>query len=615
MRSELIFTNLRCNQNCTYCTFRRATDDLRAIRPQAIRAEIERAVAAGAREIVFSGGEPTMRADLAALIAHARACGAEQVTLETNATLIDQARAATFKEAGLTLARVNFTATGELLDRITRDPGGHLRTEAGLRALSAADVPIELVVVAVRSTVDTLGDLPSHVFQILGPAHSLRGFMIRVPVDSPDPSELLPYEAIVPALRELEKAARAAGVMVKLAPDHTIPPCVFPQTLHIAHLFSLTPGTRRRDSHQQLEICAKCEVNDRCSGIPTVYLDRFGAPSQMEPITEDRVRRRLSLISSVEEQIRRELVQPNRYTSPRTGAVIEEALIRINFHCNQSCRFCFVSTHLPAASDEEVRRSIIEAGKAGKQITLTGGEPTLNPRLVEYVELAKVHSHHPVAVQSNAVRLADPELTRRLVEAGMISIQVSLHATEAELSDAITGAPGTFEKTVAGIDNLQAYESIKTVVNFVITQQNYLNLVPFVRFVASRWPRVFLNFSFVAASSDVVPKEKALVPRYSDVLPQIFAAMEEARRLNLDYGGFESMCGIPLCLVPTEERWFLMHDIPAGYDGGEFIKPPVCESCSLVRKCYGLRRGYYDLYGADELQAVLDDPLQKAAVK
>ena len=93
MRSEQVQTNLRCNQNCRVCVARRATDDLAWVHAGAVEARICAAVGAGAREVVLGGGEPTLRRDLAALVANARRLGAEQVALATNATLLDPERA------------------------------------------------------------------------------------------------------------------------------------------------------------------------------------------------------------------------------------------------------------------------------------------------------------------------------------------------------------------------------------------------------------------------------------------------------------------------------------------------------------------------------------------
>jgi uncharacterized radical SAM superfamily Fe-S cluster-containing enzyme len=252
-----------------------------------------------------------------------------------------------------------------------------------------------------------------------------------------------------------------------------------------------------------------------------------------------------------------------------------------------------------------VRSAIVDGAKAGKRIMLSGGEPTLNANLVEYVRLAKGHSRHPVGVQSNAIKMADARLVEALVEAGMEEAFISLHGSVAEISDAITEAPGTFEKSVIGIDHLYRFKQVFLLLNFVIHERNVHDLVPYIRLVATRWPGTYVNISFVAASSDVVPKDRDMIPRYADVLPHLAAAVAEAKERSLPIGGFESMCGIPLCLVPAEiSHYFDLADIPEGFDGGEFVKTSACMQCDLRNKCYGLRRGYLELHGDSELRPV-----------
>ena len=599
MRSELVFTNLTCNQACTYCTVRRPTEDRSFIVRSAVEKRIDQAINSGVSEITLSGGEPTMRNDLDALISYAKR-NASSVVLETNGTLIDNERALRLAHAGLSLARINLSGWGTALDNITQDEGGFERTLVGINALLAAKIPIEFSVVITRSTRGIAGALPEKLAEHFQDLSLIKSITVRVPVESVATHELVTYTEAAQTLVAMEQASKRVGIVLKIAPDSGPPPCVFPNVSRVAHLYSLTPGARGRPNHDRIEQCTDCQLSDRCSGLARPYLQRFGPPP-CTAIREDRVRRRLSLVTTTEEQIRREFIQENHFSDRITGNPIEEHLIRVNFHCNQACRFCFVSTHLPPAGDSAVQKAIIDAAKAGKQVTLTGGEPTLNANLVEYVKLAKQHSSLPIALQTNAIRLADSTLTEALVEAGLSWVQVSLHGSYAELCDAITEAPGTFEKQVVGIDNLHQHKAVYLAINFVITQRNYDNLVPFVKLCASRWPRAFVNISFVGATSDVVPREKALVPKYSDVLPHLLAAIHLAHELNIDIGGFESMCGIPLCLVPASDRYSVIPDIPPGYDGGEFLHPAACTQCDLRKKCYGIRRGYFELYGADEL--------------
>src|SRR4051812_8537486 len=115
MRSDRVFTNYTCNQHCRYCTSRSASDDRDFVAPIAVNARVEAALRRGAQEIVFTGGEPTLRNDLPILVGYARARGAKSIVVETNATLIDAARAKALKRMGLAIARVNLAGWGEAL--------------------------------------------------------------------------------------------------------------------------------------------------------------------------------------------------------------------------------------------------------------------------------------------------------------------------------------------------------------------------------------------------------------------------------------------------------------------------------------------------------------------
>lgn len=606
MRTESIPTNLTCNQNCTYCTSRRPADDPELTRGTALQARLARAAAAGAREVVLTGGEPSLRRDLAGLIASARRLGLE-VTLETNATLVDRRRAERWRQAGLGRARVNLAGGDARLDAVTRDPGGFERTLAGIAALRAADVPVEIAAAVVRSTAPLLPLVPATLHARFGADDGIEGLVLTVPEESPDPGELLAYDAAAAVVAAVDAAAQPLRLPVRVDALSGPPPCVFPPRAASARLLhALSPGGARRPGHRRLDACAACLVADRCPGISETYLAHFPIPA-VRPIADERSRRRLSVISTVREQIGRELVSDNRRQKPGQPPE-EERIVRVNFQCNQACRFCFVSTHLPAAADRAIREAIVDAGRRRARITISGGEPTLNPKLIDYLRLARQHSHGPVELQSNATRFADPALARAVVEAGVDEVFVSLHGSTAEISDAITEAPGTFVKTVAGLDVLARLD-VGLGLNFVMCERNYRDLPAYVRFVHGRWPRAMLSISFVAPSSDVVPMDRDLVPRYGDVLPYLRQALASAAELGLWVSPLDSMCGIPLCLWPSALDDALDRaDIPAGFDGGEFLKTDACRACAAAAKCYGLRRRYAALHGTAELR-----PLPPAA--
>lgn len=599
-----VITNRRCNQACVYCTRRSDRDDLAAIAPKALAASITRAASEGARELRLTGGEPTMRGDLTALVSLARERGFARVALETNATLLDDARAAALAAAGLTAARVNFLGTDPAIDAITRDPGGVGRTVAGVRALLRAGVEVELLVALTRSTAPWLAALPGAALDAFGDVGIARLIEAVVPVESPDPSELLGLDATLAALRALDEACRAVAIPTRLAPGSDPPPCAFPPRRGIAHLYALSPGARRPPTHRPIAACERCVVADRCPGWSAAWLARHGGPT-VHPVTEERARRRLNVVRALPEQIAHELVDVSVWADA-AGAAVRDEIVRINFHCNQSCAFCFVSTHLPPAADAAIEAAIRAAGARGSRVVLSGGEPTLNRRLVDWVRLAAGVSSRPVCLQTNAVRLDDAALCRAVVEAGLGSAMVSLHAATADLSDAITEAPWTFARTLRGLDHLAA-SGVTLVINYVFCEANRGAFGDFVRLVAARWPAATVVFSFVALSTDLVPRDRQLVPRFSEMTPSLTEGIAEARRLGVAIGGFESMCGIPLCVIPGSfDRASLpLLPVPDDLAPGEFVKTDGCRRCRYDAACYGLRRHYAALHGVDELSPVL----------
>jgi molybdenum cofactor biosynthesis enzyme MoaA len=594
----LVVTNRRCNQNCRFCTERSPVDDPASIQRAAVERRVEQARADGADELVLTGGEPTLRRDLASIVASAKRSGMKRVVLETNGTLLEDTTIASLCAAGVDVFRVHVPAWGAALNAITRDDNAATALLRALSGLARMSVAFEVATPVVRSNLADVASIPDGLISALGEASSLRLMRVSVPTHAPEPDELVSFAEAVDAIAAIDAAARRVGLATKLAPGSAPPPCVFPKRTRPTHLWSLTGQVAPRSDRVRVAACDSCLVREHCAGLDAAQIARFGAPS-LEPVAEERARRRLALIATVEEQIAREFRTLDSARDP-SGGFVEEEIIRVNFHCNQACGFCFVSTHLPPPGHATVLAAIEGAVSRGAKVVLSGGEPTLNARLSEYVRLGSRAGTLPLQLQTNAVRLDDDALVRTLVDAGLREAFVSLHAGTADVSDALTGAPGTFDRTLAGIDNL-VRAGVDVTTNYVISEPNAAEFPRYVALVAERWPTSSINVSFVAPSTDVVPRE--LVPRYSAVLPHLAEGLRLAETAGVTVRGFESMCGVPLCLVPEEMRRHLdFADITDGADGGEFVQPTPCEKCSARTRCFGVRRGYAELHGIAELR-------------
>ena len=614
MRTERVFTNETCNQNCWFCNARRPTEDPAFVAKPAVWRRIAEAHSTGARQIVLTGGEPTMRSDLAALVRRASA-GGSHVTLETNAALIDDERARQLAAAGLGTARVQLVAWGaEAADGITRLPGGFEAALRGVRALAAAGVKVEITTPVVRRNLELVAALPREIVAAQLPVDAL---VLITPLSTPNPAECASLTESARAVTAVAEEGRRVGLTVRLDSTTFVPPCVFEKPTRVAHLFALNRGNASRPGHDRVAACATCLVNERCPGLPEGVAARAHVAPQ--PITDDRLRRRLTAVSTVEEQTEREFV--GRDEARGLDRAIPEYTVRVNFHCNQACEFCFVSTHLPAPADAAVRAAIERAGSEGAALVLSGGEPTLNPHLVEYVRLAKRVGVRSVELQTNATRLAGRGLAPALADAGLDQAMVSLHGSTAALSDAITDAPGTFADTVRGIDEL-VKTPIHVRLNFVFCHANREDFPRFIDFVADRWPSMSaasslgtaIVFSFVGSHTDVVPRSRALIPSFTEIMPSLLAGLARGRAVGLRIGGFDSMCGLPLCLVPPDARsQFSTVELDPGAGDGEFVKGAECASCAESQRCFGVRRGYAELYGTAELRPIAGDIAAPAA--
>ncbi len=203
----------------------------------------------------------------------------------------------------------------------------------------------------VRRNLDLLAALPREIVAAGLPVAAL---VLVIPTAAPMPGECASLAEIAAAITAVADAARRVGLAVRLDPTTYVPPCIFEKPERVAHLFALNRGNAdapRLRARGGLRARAWSTIAARACRAPRW---RPATRRRCSPITEHRLRRRLTVVSSVEEQMARELVDPRR-AAAAAHEPVPEYTVRVNFHCNQACEFCFVSTHLPPAAEAAVR--------------------------------------------------------------------------------------------------------------------------------------------------------------------------------------------------------------------------------------------------------------------
>lgn len=143
--------------------------------------------------------------------------------------------------------------------------------------------------------------------------------------------------------------------------------------------------------------------------------------------------------------------------------------VRLTFDCNNHCVFCLDTlSHDGQMRDaNEVKEQILDGARKGAQrLILSGGEPTMHPRYVDFIRLGKLAKYRKIQTVTNGRMFSYKPFLDRCLDAGLDEITFSVHGPNARIHDALVGAKGAFEQEMAGLR--YALEDGRPIVNIDI---------------------------------------------------------------------------------------------------------------------------------------------------
>ena len=187
-------------------------------------------------------------------------------------------------------------------------------------------------------------------------------------------------------------------------------------------------------------------------------------------------------------------------------------IMNITYKCANRCVFCATGDRVSAAlAWDKIENILREHREQGTdQLDIDGGEPTMHPRLVDAIGLARELGYRSINVTTNGRLLRDRTLAERLLNSGITHLLISLHGATAAVHEAATDAPGSFADTIAGIDHAMALHPahVETGLNVTIVRANVDHLMPLTALaVAKGFSKINFQFTtpFGRAWEDVVP--------------------------------------------------------------------------------------------------------------
>lgn len=168
--------------------------------------------------------------------------------------------------------------------------------------------------------------------------------------------------------------------------------------------------------------------------------------------------------------------------------------------CALACRHCRAEAihrrDSRELSEEEAFQFVDQVVRAEPMIfILTGGDPMHRPDLLSIVKHASDRGLRVAMSPSATPRFLKTDL-RLFREAGLQRISLSLDGASRETHDAFRGVPGTWDRTMAGIEKARA-AGIDFQINTTFTRQNIGELEEFVRLLKKINPAVWSVFQLV----------------------------------------------------------------------------------------------------------------------
>ncbi len=199
--------------------------------------------------------------------------------------------------------------------------------------------------------------------------------------------------------------------------------------------------------------------------------------------------------------------------------------------CNSDCVFCvekFDPAHRSMPKADLTRQFILDSAGEFDMLFFASGEPTIHPKLFEYVELGKSVGFTSFGMSSHFRTLADPRYALKLLQAGFEYFDISLHAADAasqlDVNPIGDGGRSLFEalKGLAVLYRLASALGIRISVTqkIVVTRLNVTQLEEIFQATYDRGVRHFILQPVRAMNLD--PERRALVDiSEEEILPHL----------------------------------------------------------------------------------------------
>lgn len=162
--------------------------------------------------------------------------------------------------------------------------------------------------------------------------------------------------------------------------------------------------------------------------------------------------------------------------------ILQSVELELTYRCNEKCIHCYVDNFTPDQKElslSEYKSFLLEVRKMGcLSVLLTGGEVCMKHEWLDIAEFASSIGML-VDIYTNGLALTD-EIFDRIRSIHPSSVSYSLYGGTKAVHDAVTGVPGSFDKTIKSI-MMTKCAGIDTYIKTVVIKENADDLAPLLK--------------------------------------------------------------------------------------------------------------------------------------
>lgn len=280
-------------------------------------------------------------------------------------------------------------------------------------------------------------------------------------------------------------------------------------------------------------------------------------------------------------------------------------IVKFNNTCNSNCLFC-PDKKLQHDSETDYSQHVYKLGVNRKRfasLIITGGEPTLHPRILEFVQKAKRLNYQHIMLATNGLLLFYASVVQRLVNAGVDSFQISFQTNIPEVYEKITGVRNSHKYVTGGIENALRLGA-EVHINICMHAINQFELPQTVEYLITRGVhRIQLSLlNPLVVGSRTGKGHMAL--RFSELQTTIEKCFSVGRRLGFDRLFLDSL---PVCAAYAYRHKMTDHQKPyenKDYYNSSKTKLKKCKLCLYHDSCDGIWATHLALFGRGEIRPI-----------